>query len=274
MSRQKTADLENCVETYEEKEIQLLEDKRAGDLIYFISWYFFRGRWLWNIILPFCCVIATFCTWLSYFCLRDIYYNLKMSESIPVLWLTIHYFLAFVIFFVCFMEERKNLTNEAKILQKLLQEVSEADLMGDPVAWRRIAFNVNQYFVKKKYNSSIFYSGEQCRCYFMKEVVIPVHSGSFVIRTYRNGYIYTDYCKDPSNKKLVQKAVKNYNKSVKNYDELLHVDGDFERDNVLFKKIHIFSMTSVLYLFSIEIALSIIMILTMFVLALYRAMFN
>ncbi|AQZ13998.1 hypothetical protein BZL39_G06520 [Zygosaccharomyces parabailii] len=278
MSRQKTKDLENCVGMDEEEEVQLLEDRRAGNLIYFISWYFFRGKWLWNIILPIGCVIIAFFTWLSYLGLRDTYYyqldNTKTSEPFPVLWLSIHYFLAFVIFFLGCMEERRNLIMESNILQKLLEEVSETELMSDPVVWRRIAFNVNQYFVGKKYDSSIFYGGEQCKLFFVKEVVIPVDSGSYDIRTYYNGYIYTDYCKDPSNKKLALRAVANYNKSIEYHGELSHVDGEVEYDNGLFEKFHIISMASVLYLFSIEITLSMIMLLTMFALVIYRAIFN
>ncbi|AQZ09081.1 hypothetical protein BZL39_A00130 [Zygosaccharomyces parabailii] len=277
MSDQKTKDLENCAEIYDEEEIQLLEDRRAGNLIYFISWYFFRGKWLWNIFLPFCWVIVAFFMCLSYLSLRDIYYyrldDTKTSELFPPLWLAIHYFLAFVILFVGFIGERKNLILEEKTLQKLLEEVSETDLMGDPVAWRRIAFNVNQCFVRKKYNSSIFYGGEQCRCYFVKEVVIPIDSGSCAIRTCYNDDIYTDFCKNASKKKLAQKAVANYNKSIENYDDLSYMDGEFECDKV-FEKFHIISMASILLLFSIEIAFSAIMSLAMVTLVIYHAIFN
>ncbi|CDH09167.1 uncharacterized protein ZBAI_00951 [Zygosaccharomyces bailii ISA1307] len=217
-----------------------------------------RGKWLWNIFLPFCWVIVAIFMCLSYLSLRDIYYyrldDTKTSELFPPLWLAIHYFLAFVILFLGFIGERKNLILEEKTLEKLLEEVSETDLMGDPVAWRRIAFNVNQCFVKKKYNSSIFYGGEKCRCYFVKEVVIPVNSGSFAIRTSYNEYIYTDFCKNASKKKLAQKAVANYNKSIENYDDLSYMDGKFECDKV-FEKFHIISMASILLLFSIEIYL-------------------
>ena len=277
MSDQKTKDLENCAEIYDEEEIQLLEDRRAGKLIYFVSWYFFRLKLLWNIILPFCCVGSAFCTWLSYSCLRDIYYRLddtKTSELFPPSWLTIHYFLAFVIIFVSCMEERKNPIMEVNIIQKLLGEVSETDLMGDSVAWRRIAFNVNKFFVRKRYNSSIFYGGEQCRCFFVKEVVVPIDSGSDAIRTYHSGYIYTDYCKDPSNKNLAKKAVANYNKSAENYDELPHVDRVFECDKGLLEKFHTISMILILCSLAIEWVLSMTMSLAMVSLALYRAIFN
>ncbi|SJM88947.1 uncharacterized protein ZBIST_5147 [Zygosaccharomyces bailii] len=320
MSDQKTKDLENCAEIYGEEEIQLLEDRRAGNLMYFISWYFFGGKWLWNIFLPFCWVIVAIFMCLSYLSLRDIYYyrldDTKTSELFPPLWLAIHYFLALVVLFVGFIGERKNLILEEKTLEKLLEEVSETDLMGDPVAWRkiailflgfigerknlileektleklleevsetdlmgdpvawrRIAFNVNQCFVKKKYNSSIFYGGEKCRCYFVKEVVIPLNSGSFAIRTSYNEYIYTDFCKNASKKKLAQKAVANYNKSIENYDDLSYMDGKFECDKV-FEKFHIISMASILLLFSIEIAFSAIMSLAMVALVIYHAIFN
>ena len=277
MSDQKTKDLENCAEIYGEEEIRLLEDRRAGNLMYFISWYFFGGKWLWNIFLPFCWVIVAIFMCLSYLSLRDIYYyrldDTKTSELFPPLWLAIHYFLALVVLFVGFIGERKNLILEEKTLEKLLEEVSETDLMGDPVAWRKIAFNVNQCFVKKKYNSSIFYGGEKCRCYFVKEVVIPVNSGSFAIRTNYNEYIYADFCKNASKKKLAQKAVANYNKSIENYDDLSYMDGEFECDEV-FEKFRIISMASILLLFSIEIAFSAIMSLAMVSLVIYRAIFN
>ncbi|CDH16370.1 uncharacterized protein ZBAI_08158 [Zygosaccharomyces bailii ISA1307] len=171
------------------------------------------------------------------------------------------------------MEERKNLILEKKTLQKLLGEVSEADL-GDPVAWKRIAFNVNQRFFKEKSDSSIFYGGEQCRRFFVKEVLIPVDSGSYAIKTSYNENIYADYCKNRSNKKLAQKAVANYNKSVENYDELSNIDGEIECDNGLFEKFHNISVISILCLLSIELVLSMIFIIAMVLLALYRAIFN
>ena len=273
MSDPKTNDLENCVEIYDEEEIQLLEDKRAGKLIYFISWYFFRGKWLWNIILPVGCVYSAFFLCLSYSSLHDIYHNSKTSEPFPTVWLAIHYFLFFVTFFVDCIDKRKNMIIEVIMLRKLLEEVSETDLMGDPVAWRRIAFNVNRCFVKEKYNSSIFYGGEQCRCFFVKEVVVPVDTGSYALRTCYDEYIDTEVCKNQSNKKLAQKAVANYNKSIENYDELSHMNG-VVYDNGLFEKFHIISVIFILCLLSIEMALSIIMCIAMVVLLIYRAVFN
>lgn len=59
----------------------------------------------------------------------------------------------------------KNIIIEANTLQKLLREVLKTDLMGDTVAWRRNCLNVNQYLVMKKYDSPIFYGGEQCRLF-------------------------------------------------------------------------------------------------------------
>ncbi|CDH11769.1 uncharacterized protein ZBAI_03555 [Zygosaccharomyces bailii ISA1307] len=231
-------------------------------------------KWLWNVILPLCCVASALCTWSSFFGLRDIYYDTKTLEVFPPLWLTIHYFLYFVMYFVDCMEKRKNLILEEKILQKLLREVSVTDLMGDPVAWRRIAFNVNQCFVKEKYDSSIFYGGEQCRCFFVKEVVTPVDSGSYAIKTYYNEDIYTDFCKNSSNKKLAQKAVANHNKSAENYNELLDMDGEIECNNGLLEKFHAISLISIFCIVHIELALSMIMSLAMTVLAIYRAIFN
>ena len=274
MSDQKTKDLENCTEIYGEEEIQLLEDRRAGKLIYFVSWYFLWRKWLWNIILSFCFVFVAFYTWFLYFCLRDIYYDTKTSNSFPILWLIIHYFLFSVMFFVDCMEKRKNIIIEAIMLQKLLEEVSETDLMGDPVAWRRIAFNVNQCFVKEKYNSSIFYGGEQCRRFFVKEVVIPVDTGTYDIRTCYNEGIYRDYAKNSSNKKLAQKAVANYNKSIEHYDELPHTDGEIECGSGLFEKFHTISVISVLCLHYIELVLSMVICIAIVALLIYRAILN
>ena len=274
MCQQKTKDLENCAETCEEGEIQLLEDRRDGKLIYFFSWYFFRGKWLWNAFLPVCCVGTALCTWSSFFGLRDVYYNTKKLEVFPPLWLTIHYFLFFVMYFVDCMEKRKNLILEEKTLQKLLGEVSETDLMGDPVAWRRIALNVNRCFVKKKYNSSIFYGGEQCRRFFVKEVIIPVATGSYNIRTCYNEGIYRDYAKNSSNKKLAQKAVANYNKSIEHYDELPHTDGEIECGSGLFEKFHTISVISVLCLHYIELVLSMVICIAIVALLIYRAILN
>ncbi|CDH13218.1 uncharacterized protein ZBAI_05004 [Zygosaccharomyces bailii ISA1307] len=146
--------------------------------------------------------------------------------------------------------------------------------MGDPVAWRRIAFNVNQFFVKKKYDSSIFYGGEQCRRFFVKEVVIPVNSGSYAIETCYNDDICTNFCKNSSNRKLVQKAVANYNKYAENYDELRHMDREIECDSRLLEKFHSISVISILLLLAIEWALSMTMSLAMVALALYRTFFS
>lgn len=125
MSHPEAKELEKGVEKHKEEEIRLLEDRRAGKLIFFVSWYFLWGKWLWNVFLPAACVCSASCAWLTYYCLRDIYSNSETSDLFPTLWLTIHYSLAFVIYFVDYVEEKKNLTMEAKTLQKLLEEVSK-----------------------------------------------------------------------------------------------------------------------------------------------------
>lgn len=55
---------------------------------------------------------------------------------------------------------------------------------------------------------------------------------------------------------------------------LLHVVGEVDCDNGIFEKFHMISMASVLYLFSIELALSMIMLITMLALALNGVVFN
>lgn len=65
----------------------------------------------------------------------------------------------------------------------------------------------------------------------MKEVVIPVTSGSYVIETCYNDDTYTNFCENSSNRKLVRKAVANYSKSAEDYDELSHMEGEIEGRN-------------------------------------------
>lgn len=47
----------------------------------------------------------------------------------------------------------------------------------------------------------------------MRKGAKPIYSGSYDIRSYYHENILRDFCKNPSNKKLAQKAVPNYTKS-------------------------------------------------------------
>lgn len=95
-------DLEKCVEICEEEEIQLPGDSTSGKLVYFLAPYFLGKTWIYDIILALLGAYISSCTALAYFSLRDFYDNkieTKLSDLFSPLWMIIHYFLCFTIFF-------------------------------------------------------------------------------------------------------------------------------------------------------------------------------
>lgn len=119
-----------------------------------------------------------------------------------MIWLIINYLVYVAMVFVIYIQDRNNISIKTKALQKLLKEVAEIDLMRDLEAWQKIAFRANCCFMKKSYNNPIFYSGEQRRWFFVREIVKPVEFGSYNIRCCYDRERYGDYFQDLSNKKL------------------------------------------------------------------------
>ncbi|KAH9199726.1 hypothetical protein LQ764DRAFT_221355, partial [Zygosaccharomyces rouxii] len=277
ISDESEMDLEKCVQTYEEEEIELPEDSSVGQLTYFLAPYFFEKTWLYDIIASLSVAYISSFVRLVYFSLRDLYdnpYELKVLDVFSPLWMIIHYFLFFIMLFVNFIHHRKKVNIETKVLQKLLKEVAEIDLTGDPVAWRRIAFRVNHFSEEGGYHYSVFYSGEHCMRFFVREIVKPIERQTYDIQCYSEGEICSNFWKNPSNKALTERALANYNKSVENFGELLHTaEKDECRDGIFEKFRNIFN-TSMLYLGAIHSASFVVMYLTYIISMISCAIFD
>ncbi|CAR25454.1 ZYRO0A00242p [Zygosaccharomyces rouxii] len=258
-------DLEKCEQTFEEEEIELPEDSTGGKLTYFLAPYFFEKTWLYDIITSLSAALLSSVTPLVYFSLCDFYHDpleSELSDFLSPLWMIIHCFLCFMMLFVNFIDHRKKVNIETKALQKLLKEVGEMDLTGDPVAWRRIASRVNHFSEETGYRYSLFCSGEHCMRFFVREIVKPIECQTYDIRCYYERERYRNFWKNPSNKALTERALANYNNSVENFGELLHTtEKDKFRHGIFEKFLNIFS-TSILYLGAIEFASFMIMMLT------------
>ncbi|CAR30706.1 ZYRO0E00286p [Zygosaccharomyces rouxii] len=271
-------DLEKCVQMYEEEEIELPEDSSGGKLTYFLAPYFFEKTWFYDIIAS---LVGAFLSpslvRLPYFILRDFYhdpYEPKLLDVFSPLWMIIHYFLCFTFSFWNFIDNRKNVDIEKKVLQKLLKEVAETDLMGDPLAWQRIASRVNHFSEEGGYHYSVFYSGEHCMRFFVREIVKPIERQTYDIRCYYEGEICSNFWKNPSNKALTERALANYNKSVENFGELSHTAEKDEFRDGIFEKFHSIFDTSLFYLVMTELGSFMIMMLTFIISVISCAIFN
>ncbi|GAV49997.1 hypothetical protein ZYGR_0S01310 [Zygosaccharomyces rouxii] len=264
ISDESEMDLEKCVQTYEEEEIELPEDSSGGKLTYFLAPYFFEKTWITDITLPLIIVLLPSSIRLAYFSIRDYFdtqLEMKFLDVFSPLWMIIHYFLFFTVFFVNFIYDKKKVNIETQVLQKLLEEVAEMDLTGDPVAWRKIASRVNHFSEEKGYHYSVFYGGGHCMRFFVRELVKPIERQTYDIRCYYEGERYRNFWKNPSNKALVERAIANYNKSVENFGELSHTAEKDECRGGIFEKFRNTFNTSMIYLVVIEVALSVVMTL-------------
>ncbi|CAR26024.1 hypothetical protein ZYGR_0D00110 [Zygosaccharomyces rouxii] len=270
-------DLEKCVETYEEEEIELPEDSTSGKLVYFLVPYFFEKTWISDIVASLSAAYGASLVRLAYFSLRDFYdvsFETKLSDIFSPLWMIIHYFLCFTFSFWNFIDNRKKVKIETKVLQQLLKEVAEIDLTGDPVAWQRIASRVNHFSEETGYRYSLFCSGEHCMHFFVREIVKPIECQTYDIQCYCEGEMYRNFWKNPPNKVLTERALANYNKSVENFGELLHTaEKDGCRDDT-FEKFHSIFNTSMFYLVIIELALTVVMMLAFIISMISYAIFR
>ncbi|AQZ11425.1 hypothetical protein BZL39_C03490 [Zygosaccharomyces parabailii] len=220
-------DLEKNEQTSDEgKEFQLLEDKTAGKLVYFLSYWFWN--FLWLIFVPYAGFQICFCLRASYLVAQVLwsYPEEAIDPPFPFTWLIVHCFLG-IVYCIVSSYERVHMKTEA--LQNFLEGVASSDLAGDPIVWRRIAYKTNEHFRKMGYRYPLFYSGDQCLGFLIKDILKPVEVGSYDIRTYDNLKEYTDFCNDPSNKELVQRAVENYNKCIESYGDLSNFRNREER---------------------------------------------
>ncbi|KAH9199724.1 hypothetical protein LQ764DRAFT_134506 [Zygosaccharomyces rouxii] len=264
ISDESEMDLEKCVQTYEEEEIELPEDSPSEKLTYFLAPYFFEKKWICDIILALLCTLLSSSAPVAYFSLRHFYddpLETKVSDLFSPLWMIIHYFLCFTIFFSNFISDRKNVDIEKKVLQELLKEVAEVDLTEDPVAWQRIASRVNHFSEEGGYHYSVFYSGEHCMRFFVREIVKPIERQTYDIQCYFGGEMCRNFWKNPPNKVLVERAVANYDKSVENFGELSQkAEKDGCKDGI-FEKFHSIFSTSMFYLAIIETVSFVVMAL-------------
>ncbi|GAV56453.1 hypothetical protein ZYGR_0DO00100 [Zygosaccharomyces rouxii] len=275
ISDESEMDLEKCVQTFEEEKIELPEDSTGGKLMYFLAPYFFEKTWISDISLS---LLGAFLSSpfvrLPYFSLRDYFdteLETKFLEVFSPVWMIVHYFLFFTVFFVNFIYHKKNVDIDTKVLQTLLKEVAEMDLIGDPIAWRRITSRVNLFSKETGYRYSLFYSGEHCMHFFVREIVKPIECQTYDIRCYYEGERYRNFWKNPSNKVLIERAVANYDKSVENFGKLSHTAEEDECRDGIFEKFRNILNTSMLYLGAIELALSITMTLVYFFLLIWHA---
>ncbi|GAV56412.1 hypothetical protein ZYGR_0BG00110 [Zygosaccharomyces rouxii] len=264
ISDESEMDLEKCEQTCEEEEIELPEDSSGGILLYFLAPYFFEKTWISNISLSLLGTLASIVVPLVYFGLRDFYddpLETKVSDLFSPLWMIIHYFLFFIMCFVDFIYDRKNVNIETKVLQKLLKEVAEMDLIGDPLAWQRIASRVNHFSEETGNHYSVFCSEEHCIHFFVREIVKPIECQTYDIQCYYEGERYRNFLKDPSNKALTERALANYDKCVESFGKLSHTAEKDEFRDGIFEKFHSIINTSMFYLVIIETVSFVVMAL-------------
>lgn len=107
---------------------------------------------------------------------------------------------------------------------------------------------------KYEYDSPIFYGGEQCRRFFVREIVKPIESTSYNIRRFYGKSVPKTYCEDTSDRMLADRAIANYKKSIAEYKNLSDKDEKNFRTDRLFQSFHHFTMTTVLCLMLVEFA--------------------
>ncbi|GAV56416.1 hypothetical protein ZYGR_0BH00130 [Zygosaccharomyces rouxii] len=270
-------DLEKCVPTFEEEEIELPEDSSGGKLTYFLAPYFFEKTWISDIGFSLLGAYLASLVRLPYFSLRDFYdvsFETKLSDIFSPLWMIIHYFLCFTMFSVDFIYDRKKVNIEKKVLQQLLKEVAEMDLTGDPVAWQRVASRVNHFSEEGGHHYPLFYSGEHCKRFFVREIVKPIECQTYDIRCYQEGSTVVNFWKNPPNKALAERALANYDKSIENFGELSHTAEKDECRGGIFEKFRSIFNTSMFYLWAVEFASFMIMTLTFIISMICCAIFN
>ncbi|CAR26735.1 ZYRO0B17006p [Zygosaccharomyces rouxii] len=278
ISDESEMDLEKCVQTYEEEEIELPADSSVGQLTYFLAPYFFEKKWISDIIASLLgAFLSPSIVRLPYFILRDFYqypYELKLLDVLSPLWMIIHYFLCFTFSFWNFIDNRKKVKIEQKVLQQLLKEVAEMDLTGDPVAWQRIASRVNHFSEEGGHHYPLFYSEEHCMRFFVREIVTPIECQTYDIRCYQEGSTVVNFWKNPPNKALTERALANYNKCVESFGKLSHTAEKDEFRDGIFEKFHSIFNTSLFYLVIIELGSFMIMMLTFIISMISCAIFN
>lgn len=272
---------QTCFESHEEDEeeeekIQLLEDRSAGKFVYYFSPYFFGTEWLLDILMGLIGACFGLGAQAFYVISNWLYYHpdKELSDLPSPLWMSLHYFLYFFVFFVNYICNRECVEIETKALQKLLEEVSETDLMGDSIAWRIIAFRVNQCSKEKKCDNSVFYSEKQCRRFFVREVVKPIELGSNNIKNPYVGGRWTSYFNDSSNRSLAERAVGNYKKSLEDVGEFSDMDEENNRKEGLLKMFNGILSDTLFYSMLMELAFYFVMLVVIIALLIFDGIFD
>ncbi|AQZ09585.1 hypothetical protein BZL39_A05200 [Zygosaccharomyces parabailii] len=203
MTEKFSKDLEMCPEEYQEEEIWLLEDKPLGKLRYFSSHWYYTDEWLTSVGLSL--------LWMYF---TAIYYSLcpgKMRIS-PTLMIMMH----FTAYFFCYASLWALLYQldsvGDQVIHMLVEQVAEENLEEDPAVWRRIAFKANQVGHQYCYT---FYSGKQCECFFVREIMKPLECSSCgAHKCLQHSSTCRNFCNNKPNEKLVRRAVANYKKSI------------------------------------------------------------
>ncbi|AQZ10041.1 hypothetical protein BZL39_A09770 [Zygosaccharomyces parabailii] len=280
LTNESQKDLEKCawndVGRHEEEKVQLLEDSTMGKLTYFFFPYFSQNMWM-DILISLIYTLLPLSAQLMYFFLCEIIYHgfqKDLSHIFCAPWLIIHYFLYHAVFFVDYIYCKATVSIGTNSLQKLLEEVAEIDLAGDPEAWRKIAFKVNCSFAEDKYRKPVFYGGEQCRRFFVREFLRPIKSESYYIAWFTEERLIKTYCEDESNRMLAEQAIANYKKSIDGFDDLFEIDRKEDRTDRLFERFHNIAMTMVLCLGLIGLASFLFMILAVIVIPICYSVFN
>ncbi|AQZ09587.1 hypothetical protein BZL39_A05220 [Zygosaccharomyces parabailii] len=203
MAEKLSMDLEMCPEEYREEEIRLLEDKPLGKLVYFSSLWYDKDEWLPSLYFAL--------LWIFFIV---IYYSICPGELriSPTLMIMMHftaYFFGFASLWTLIYQ--LDLVGE-QVIYMLVEQVAKENLEEDPAVWRRVAFKANQ--VGHRYRHT-FYSGKQCECFFVREIVEPMECNSCEARKcFQHSSACRDFCNKKSNEKLVRRAVANYKKSI------------------------------------------------------------
>lgn len=282
VSNESQKDLEKFTWTYveglEEEKIQLLEDSSIGKLSYFVFPYFSQTQWILDIVVSLVCTSIALSTQLMYFFLcENIYpgFEADVSGIFSASWLIIHCFLHYAVFVVNYIYCKATVDIETNSLQKLLEEVAVIDLAGDPEPWRRIAFRVNCWLTNDKFNNPLFYGGEQCRRFFVRDILRPMDPESYKTGWFFGGKLIKTYCENVSNKMLAEKAIANYKKkNLEEFDDLSEIDSNNDQNDRLFEKLHRIIMAIVLGMVIIEFASIFFLGLASIVVCIYYAISN
>lgn len=160
------------------------------------------------------------------------------------------------------------------MLQELLEEVAKMDLTGNSVDWRRIASRINHFSKETGCHYSVFYGGEQCMNFFVREIVKPIKCQTYDIGCYDKGRMYRNFWEDLQNKILIERAVSNYNKSVESFGGFSHTIEKDGCEDGIFEKFHSIFRTLMFYFAAIETLCFIVMILAFIMSMIAWAIFN